>query len=108
MRDNVVETMEGYRVRREIILGRLIRYACLSRLKYYEWKSRYGLLNCHNGKILKANWLFEHEKKAIFNYAKNNPKEGYRRLAYRMIDDDVVYATPSFCIPVAKSCRASV
>jgi hypothetical protein len=36
VRDNVVETMKEYRVRTEIVVGRLLRYFCLSRSKYYE------------------------------------------------------------------------
>jgi hypothetical protein len=76
VRDNVVETMEEYRVITEIAVGRLLRYFCLSRSKYYEWKTPYGLLDCHNGKILKANWLFEHEKEAIIEYAKKNLRKG--------------------------------
>jgi len=99
----VVESMEEYRARTEITLGRLLRYASMSRSKYYEWKHRYGLLNRHNGKVPKANWLFSHEKEAIIEYAKKNPEEGYRRLAYRMIDEDVVYATPSSVYRVLKA-----
>ena len=95
MRDEVVETMKEYTQRTGVPLGRLLRHAGLRRSKYYEWNRRYGLENRHNGNVPKANWLFAHEKKAIIEYAKNNPEEGYRRLAYRMIDDDVVYATPS-------------
>jgi putative transposase len=95
VRDNVVETMNAYTEKTGIPLDRLLRHARLRRSKYYEWKRRYGLDNRHNGHVPKANWLFEHEKEAIVEYAKNNPEEGYRRLAYRMIDDDVVYATPS-------------
>lgn len=95
MRDDVVETMKEYTEKTGIPLDRLLRHAGLRRSKYYEWNRRYGLENRHNGNVPKANWLFEHEKEAIIDYAKNNPEEGYRRLAYRMIDDDVVYATPS-------------
>ena len=95
MRDDVVETMKEYTEKTGIPVDRLLKHARLRRSKYYEWKRRYGLENRHNGHVPKANWLFEHEKEAIIDYAKNNPEEGYRRLAYRMIDDDVVYATPS-------------
>jgi transposase InsO family protein len=95
VRDDVVETMQEYTEKTGIPLNRLLRHAGLRRSKYYEWNRRYGLENRHNGNVPKANWLFEHEKEAIIDYAKKNPEEGYRRLTYRMIDDDVVYATPS-------------
>lgn len=35
------------------------------------------------------------EKEAIINYAKSNPEQGYRRLTYAMIDDDIVAVSPS-------------
>lgn len=35
------------------------------------------------------------EKEAIINYAKSNPEQGYRRLTYMMIDDDIVAVSPS-------------
>jgi len=85
----------NYRAKTEIPASRLLRYLGLKASKYYAWRRRYGVPNRHNGKIPKATWLFEHEKKAIIEYAMNNREEGYRRLCYRMIDEDVVYASPS-------------
>ena len=95
VRDNIVETLEEYRERTGIPMNRLLLYLRLKEGKYYEWRKRYGIPNRHNGNIPKATWLFEHEKEAIINYAINNREEGYRRLSYRMIDEDVVYASPS-------------
>ena len=95
IRDEVVETIQEYRNRTEIPVNMLLKYCGLRESKYYEWRIRYGIPNRHNGKIPKATWLFEYERKAIIEYAKNNREEGYRRLCYRMIDEDVVYASPS-------------
>ena len=95
MRDVIVETITEYRDRTEIPVSRLLRYLGIRASKYYEWRHRYGVPNRHNGKIPKATWLFEYEKQRIIEYARNNPEEGYRRLCYRMIDEDVVYASPS-------------
>jgi transposase InsO family protein len=95
VRDEVVETITEYRDRTEIPASRLLRYLGLRASKYYEWRRRYGIPNRHNGKIPKATWLFEYEKQRIIDYALNNREEGYRRLCYRMIDEDVVYASPS-------------
>ena len=95
MRDDIVETLMHYRDRTQIPITCLLRSLGLSTSKYYEWQRRYGVPNQHNGQIPKANWLFDHEKQAIIDYALNNREEGYRRLCYRMIDDDVVYASPS-------------
>ena len=95
MRDDIVETLIQYKNRTQISTTCLLRFLGLSTSKYYEWQRRYGVPNQHNGQIPKANWLFDHEKQAIIDYALNNREEGYRRLCYRMIDDDVVYASPS-------------
>lgn len=95
VRDEVVETIMEYHDRTEIPTHRLLRFMGLRGSKYYEWRRRYGVPNRHNGKIPKATWLFEQEKQAIIDYAINNWEEGYRRLCYRMIDEDVVYASPS-------------
>lgn len=95
MRDEIVETLIQYQQKTQLPKSRLLRFLGLRASKYYEWQRRYGIPNQHNGQIPKANWLFEHEKQAIIDYAINNTEEGYRRLCYRMIDEDVVYASPS-------------
>ena len=38
----------------------------------------------------KTSWLLDWEKQAIITYALAHPDQGYRRLAYQMIDEDVV------------------
>ncbi len=73
----------------------LLKMINLSTSKYYSWSSREGLPNNHNGLIPKENWLLNWEKEAIILYAKNHTGEGYRRLTYMMIDENVVAASPS-------------
>lgn len=58
--------------------------------------------NNHNGIIPKQNWLLEWEKEAIINYAKSHLGEGYRRLTYMMLDEDVVAVSPSSTYRVLK------
>lgn len=74
----------------------------ISSSKYYTWTSREGLPNNHNGKMPKDNWLLQWEKEAIIQYAKDHPGEGYRRLAYMMLDDNVVAASPSAVYRILK------
>ena len=95
IRDEIVDTLIEYKTRTGIPVNRLLKYLKLKESKYYEWRKRYGVANRHNGNIVKATWLFKHEKEAIIEYAINNREEGYRRLCYRMIDEDVVYVSPS-------------
>lgn len=70
--------------------------------KYYNWLLREGIPNNHNGIIPKENWLLDWEKEAIILYAKNHTGEGYRRLTYMMIDDNVVAASPSAVYRILK------
>ncbi len=70
--------------------------------KYYSWKGREGEPNFHNGKIPKQNWLLPWEKDAIVSYAKGHLDEGYRRLTYMMMDEDVVAVSPSSTYRVLK------
>jgi transposase InsO family protein len=81
--------------RSEISLGILIRELGISRSKYYSWISRNGQPNRHNGQIPRYFWILPHERKAILNYCRDKLEEGYRRLTYMMLDDDIVAVSPS-------------
>jgi transposase InsO family protein len=67
----------------------------LNRSKYYAWQGRQGQENRHNGQIPKTHWLLEAEQEAIRQYYQEHPGEGYRRLAYMMLDEDVAAVSPS-------------
>ena len=63
--------------------------------KFYRWKKRYGQANEHNGKIPRDFWLDAWEKQAILDFHEKHPLEGYRRLTYMMLDQDIVAVSPS-------------
>jgi len=63
--------------------------------KFYEWRNRYGKINEHNSWIPRDHWLEEWEKQAIVEFYREHPLEGYRRLAFMMLDADVVHVSPS-------------
>jgi putative transposase len=67
----------------------------ISKSKFYDWRSRYGMANEHNGRIPRDFWLEEWEKKAIIRYYHEHSDEGYRRLTFMMLDQDVVAASPA-------------
>ena len=103
IRNDVVETIFDYRNRTELPLKDLISYTGISRSKFYSWKDRYGISNNHNGKIPRFHWLMEEEKEAIVKYVRGNEdEEGYRRLCYKMIDEDIAYASPSTVYRILK------
>jgi transposase InsO family protein len=67
----------------------------IARSKFYDWRSRYGKVNEHNAWIPRDSWLADWEKQAIMAYYHDHPLEGYRRLTYMMMDDDIVAVSPS-------------
>lgn len=95
IRDEIVQAMAKYQGQTGIPVRQLLAWAELSPGKFYDWQRRRDLPNRHNGIIPKAHWLLSWEKNAIVDYARTHEPEGYRRLAYVLIDADVVYASPS-------------
>lgn len=92
----------------ELPIRRLLSFACVSAGKFYDWHNRYGLTNSNHQQVPKSHWLLDWERAAIVAYC--------RRLCYRMIDEDVVYASLASVYRVLKaegllqkfkSCQAS-
>jgi putative transposase len=88
--------------RAELPAKRLLGWLGLSTSKFQEWRKRYGTPNAHNGRIPRDGWLLEWEKQAILDFHLQYPLEGYRRLAFMMLDDDVVAVSPSSVYRVLK------
>ena len=74
----------------------------MSESKFYSWTSRYGKPNTHNGKIPRDFWLNLAETKAILGFHARHPLEGYRRLAFMMVDLNIVCVCPSSVYRVLK------
>jgi len=79
----------------EIPATRLVQGLGLSRSKYYDWRRRYGKVNEHNAWVPRDHWLADWEKEAMIAYHLDHRDDGYRRLTYMMIDEDIVAASPS-------------
>ncbi|HLL24492.1 MAG TPA: DDE-type integrase/transposase/recombinase [Kofleriaceae bacterium] len=78
----------------ELATERFIEWLGIGR-KFFAWKRRYGKANEHNGLVPRDHWLLDDEKRAIIAFHDRFPLEGYRRLAFMMLDQDVVAASPS-------------
>ena len=101
-RDQVVDFVNRLHERTEIETARLLKWLGLPRSKFYDWRKRYGLANEHNGKVPRDWWLEDWEKQAAVDFFIQHPRDGYRRLAYMMIDADVVACAPSTIYRVLK------
>ena len=91
----MIDYVRYYCDKTEISAGDFISRIGIARSKYYDWKQRYGKVNEHNRLVPRDFWLTGCERQAIVNYYHDNPLEGYRRLCYMMIDDDIVAVSPS-------------
>lgn len=94
--------MRHWSERAELSAKRLLDWLGLQSSKFHQWRNRYGKVNAHNGQIPRDWWLEVWEKQAILAYHDRHPLEGYRRLTFMMLDDDVVAVSPSSVYRVLK------
>lgn len=63
--------------------------------KFYDWTKRYGRANEYNASVPRDHWLTDAEKQAILAFQDRHPLEGYRRLTFMMLDEDIAAVSPS-------------
>ena len=76
-------------------MRRFIGWLGVAASKFHNWRARYGLANEHNALVPRDWWLEPWEKTAILDFHSGHPLEGYRRLAFMMLDANVVAVSPS-------------
>ena len=98
VRDSVVEYVHEKKRTTAFTLTTLLLMIGIDKSKYYAWKLRVGIDNQHNCNLPKSNRLLAEEKKAVIAYAKKHYadndyylRDGYRRLTYRMLDEDMYW-----------------
>jgi transposase InsO family protein len=94
-RDTVVDFVRDWSAKTEIPSERFIAWIGVARGKFFDWRKRYGKANEHNALVPRDHWLTDDEKQAIVEFHDKFPLEGYRRLTFMMIDQDVAAASPS-------------
>jgi transposase InsO family protein len=76
---------------------RILKGLGIARAVYYEWRERAEARRLDDlfpgGRCMSA--VLPEEKDAVIAYALAHPKEGYRRLAWMMVDADVAYLSPA-------------
>jgi transposase InsO family protein len=95
VRDQIVDFVRRWSDKTGIGAGRFIEWLSIQASKFYGWRERYGQTNEHNGWVPRDFWLEQWEKEAIVDFHLKNPLEGYRRLTFMMLDQDVVAVSPS-------------
>jgi transposase InsO family protein len=99
----VVDYVRRWNERTEIPAGRFVGWLGITSSKFHDWRQRYGKVNEHNAWIPRDWWLEDWEKQAIVRFSFEYPLEGYRRLAFMMLDRDVAAASPSSVYRVLKA-----
>ena len=103
VRDEVVDYVRYWSDKTQIKATTMVKWIGIARSKYHDWRSRYGKVNEHNAWIPRDFWLEDGERQAIIAYYLDHPLEGYRRLTYMMLDDEIVAASPSSVYRVLKN-----
>jgi len=99
----VVDYVRRWQQRTEVPARRLVAWLGIGPSKFHDWKDRYGKRNEHNAWVPRDWWLEDWEKQAIIRFSFEYPLEGYRRLAFMMLDRDVAAASPSSVYRVLKA-----
>jgi putative transposase len=87
----------------EIPVCRFLPWIGIGTSKFHDWKQRFGKVNEHNAWVPRDHWLTDSEKESICVFARQHALEGYRRLAFMMLDADVVACSPVSVYRVLKA-----
>lgn len=85
-----------------IAVSKIVGWVGISRVKFLRWCDRHGQANQHNGSLPKEFWLEHWEKKAIIDFYLEHRQNGYRRLTFMMIDQNIVSVSPASTYRVLK------
>jgi len=91
----VIDFVQVWSEKTELPVERFIGWIGIARGKFFDWRKRYGKANEHNALVPRDHWLTVEEQQAIIAFHERFPLEGYRRLTFMMIDQNVVAASPS-------------
>ncbi len=87
--------MRHLSTRTEISQRQVIDWVGVGYGKFFRWVGRYGKANEHNGQVPRDTWLLPEERQTILDFHEQNPLEGYRRLAFMLIDRNLVAVSPT-------------
>lgn len=87
----------------DISVKLLIGWIGIGSSKYYDWKHYRPSQKPKTPVAPKPHWLLDWEWDAVVRYAKDHRGEGYRRLTYRMLDEDIVAISPATTYRILKA-----
>jgi transposase InsO family protein len=86
-------------------LGRILRQLGLAKSRYHAWARRADAETLDDLiRPPRSPWaVLPQEVEAVIGYALAHPQDGYRRLAWMMVDEDVAYLSPATVYRVLKN-----
>jgi putative transposase len=91
----VIDFVRDWSTKTEVAADRFVGWIGVGRGKFFDWKKRYGKANEHNALVPRDHWIEEDERHRIVDFFDAHPLEGYRRLTFMMLDQDVVAVSPA-------------
>lgn len=103
LRDAVVDFVRRFSQRTEQPVRWVLDRLSLAPAQFYRWIDRYGRVKTRNGPVPRDHWLLPAEREAILRYHAAHAPEGYRRLAFMLLDADLVAVSPATVYRVLKA-----
>ena len=102
IRDSVIDFVRQWSEKTEIGVTRFIGWTGIVKSTYYSWIKRYGKVNEHNSWVPRDWWIEDSEKEAVIDFYLLHRTDGYRRVAYMLMDADIVAVSPSSVYRILK------
>jgi putative transposase len=103
IRDAIVDFVRQWNDKTDIPACRFVVWLGISTSKFHDWKARFGKVNEHNALVPRDHWITDDERQRICQFARAHPLEGYRHLAFMMLDAGVVACSPATVYRVLKA-----
>lgn len=95
LRDAVVDFVRAFTTQTALTSRWVLARLGVAPGQYYRWTASYGRVHAPHGTIPRDHWLTPGERQAILDYHERHPLDGYRRLAFMMLDAEVVAVSPA-------------
>lgn len=93
----MLDVIAKTRQRSNWTIAQILKQFGLAKSLYYSWSKRAqaGQLADRKAEYERWNAILPEEKTAVVDYALQHPQDGYKRLTWMMVDENVAYLSPS-------------
>jgi len=102
LRNEIIQYISYWQERAGQKLTTMLGWLSINKSKFYQWKKRQDQENGSNHKTPKRHWLLAWEIAAIINFRLLHREEGYRRMTYMMLDQNIVAVSPTAVYRILK------